>query len=96
MAGTATDPVIVHLEGDFKGWHATFRPLTRISARVLIDLESESMAIRLKAYTKMILSVEGWSDLDGEPTSDPLDAPIQALEAAAAKFITEATALPKE
>jgi hypothetical protein len=95
MAGTATDPVIVHLDGDFAGWHATFRPLTRISARVLIDLESESMAIRLKAYTKMILSVEGWSDLDGAPTSDPLDAPIQALEAAAAKFITVATELPK-
>jgi hypothetical protein len=95
MAGTATDPVIVHLDGDFAGWHATFRPLTRISARVLIDLESESMAIRLKAYTKMILSVEGWSDLDGAPTSDPLDAPIQALEAAAAKFIMVATELPK-
>jgi hypothetical protein len=43
----------------------------------------------------MILSIEGWKDLDGNPTSDPLDAPIQALEAAANKFITEAAELPK-
>ena len=95
MAGTTNDPVIVHLDGDFTGWHATFRPLTRISARVLIDLESDSMAIRLQAYTKMILSVEGWSDLDGNPTSDPLEAPVQALENAAEKFITETASLPK-
>jgi hypothetical protein len=96
MAGTATDPVIVHLDGDFTGWTAIFRPLTRISARVLIDLESESMATRLQAYTKMILSVEGWSDLDGKPTSDPLEAPVQALENAATQFITQAATLPKE
>lgn len=95
MAGTTNDPVIVHLDGDFTGWHATFRPLTRISARVLIDLESDSMATRLQAYTKMILSVEGWSDLDGNPTSDPLEAPVQALENAAEKFITETASLPK-
>ena len=95
MAGTATDPVIVHLEGEFAGWHVTFRPLTRISARVLIDLESDSIATRLQAYNKMILSVDGWRDLDGNPTNDPLDAPIQALEAAATKFIGEAATLPK-
>jgi hypothetical protein len=95
MAGTATDPVIVHLDGDFAGWHATFRPLTRISARVLIDLESDSIGVRLQAYTKMILSIEGWRDLDGNPTNDPLDAPIQALEAAATQFIGEAATLPK-
>ena len=95
MAGTANDPVIVHLEGDFAGWHVTFRPLTRISARVLIDLESDSIATRLQAYAKMILSVEGWRDLDGNPTADPLEAPIQALETAAEKFIVEASALPK-
>lgn len=96
MAGTANDPVIVHLDGDFAGWHATFRPLTRISARVLIDLESDSMATRLQAYTKMILSVEGWSDLDGNPTSDPLEAPVQALENAATQFITQTATLPKD
>lgn len=95
MAGTANDPVIVRLDGDFTGWTAIFRPLTRISARVLIDLESDSMGTRLQAYTKMILSVEGWSDLDGNPTSDPLEAPVQALENAAEKFIAETTALPK-
>lgn len=95
MAGTATDPVIVHLEGEFAGWHVTFRPLTRVSARVLIDLESDSMATRLQAYAKMILSVEGWRDLDGNATNDPLEAPIAALETAAEKFIVEASALPK-
>ncbi len=95
MADTATDPVIVHLEGEFSGWHATFRPLTRISARVLIDLESESNAKRLQAYTRMILSVEGWRDLDGNPTSDPLEAPIQALDAAATAFLERAATLPK-
>ena len=91
----STDVVVVHLEGEFAGWHATMRTPARISARVLIDLESDSIGTRLQAYTKMILSVEGWTDLDGKPTSDPLDAPIQALEAAATKFITEAAELPK-
>jgi hypothetical protein len=95
MTDTANDPVIVHLDGEFKGWHATFRPLNRISARVLIELESESIAKRLQAYTKMILSVEGWKDLDGAPTNDPLEAPVQALEAAAEAFITQAAELPK-
>jgi hypothetical protein len=95
MVDTATDPVIVHLDGEFAGWHATFRPLTRISARVLIDLESDSVATRLQAYTKMILAVEGWSDLDGKPTSDPLEAPVAALEDAATKFIARVAELPK-
>ena len=95
MADTATDVVIVHLEGDYVGWHATFRPLSRISARVLIDLESQSTATRLQAYTRMILSVEGWKDLDGNPTTDPLDAPIQALESAASSFVAKVTELPK-
>jgi hypothetical protein len=95
MSGTATDPVVVHLDAEFAGWHATFRPLSRISARVLIDLESDSIGTRLKAYTKMILSIENWKDLDGQPTSDPLEAPVQALENAAQKFITEAAELPK-
>lgn len=95
MVDTASDPVIVHLDGEFAGWHATFRPLTRISARVLIDLESESVATRLQAYTKMIMATEGWKDLDGNATSDPLEAPIAALESAAAKFIAQAAELPK-
>ena len=95
MADTATDVVIVHLEGDYVGWHATFRPLSRISARVLIDLESQSTATRLQAYTRMILSVEGWKDLDGNPTTDPLDAPIQALESAASSCVAKVTELPK-
>jgi hypothetical protein len=43
----------------------------------------------------MILSVEGWKDLDGNPTSDPLDAPLQALESAASAFVAKATELPK-
>jgi hypothetical protein len=43
----------------------------------------------------MILSIENWKDLDGQPTSDPLEAPVQALENAAQKFITEAAELPK-
>ena len=95
MVDTATDPVIVHLDGEFAGWHATFRPLTRISARVLIDLESDSVTVRLQAYCKMILAIEGWRDLDGNATSDPLEAPIGALESAATKFIARAADLPK-
>jgi hypothetical protein len=95
MVDTATDPVIVHLDGEFAGWHATFRPLTRISARVLIDLESDSVATRLQAYAKMLLAIEGWKDLDGNPTNDPLEAPIGALETAATKFIAQAAELPK-
>ena len=95
MTDTASDPVIVHLEGDFSGWHATFRPLSRISARVLIDLESDSTAKRLQAYTRMILSIDNWKDIDGNPTSDPLEAPLQALDAAANAFLERAAELPK-
>lgn len=95
MADTVNDVVIVHLSGEYDGWHATFRPLSRISARILIDLESDSMAKRLQAYARMILSIEGWKDLDGNPTQDCTEAPVEALEAAAAEFVKRASDLPK-
>ena len=95
MTDTANEVVIVHLSGEYDGWHATFRPLSRISARVLIDLESDSIAKRLQAYSRMIMTIEGWKDLDGEPTNDCLEAPVEALEAAATEFVKKAAELPK-
>lgn len=92
----STDVVIVHLDGEYDGWHATMRAASRISARVLIDLESESNAVKLTAYGKMILSVEGWKDCDGEPTNDALEGPLTALTAAAEKWAAQAGDLPKE
>ena len=91
-----TDVIVVHLDGEYQGWHATMRTPARISARVLIDLESESNAQKLKAYGKMILSVEGWQDCDGNPTSDPLDGPLTALNAVAEKWAALAGDVPKE
>jgi hypothetical protein len=94
MAGT--DVIVVHLDGEYQGWHATMRTPARISARVLIDLESESNAKKLTAYGKMILSVEGWQDCDGNPTSDALEGPLTALNAAAEKWAALAGDVPKE
>ena len=91
-----SDVVVVHLDGDYQGWHATMRAPSRISARVIIDLESESTAKRLQAYGKMILSVEGWKDTDGNPTTDPLEGPLSALDAAAGKWAAQVAELPKE
>jgi hypothetical protein len=95
MTDAANEVVIVHLDGEYIGWHATFRPLSRISARVLIDLESESVAKRLQAYSRMIMTIEGWKDLDGNSTDDCLEAPVEALEAAATEFVKKAADLPK-
>ena len=95
MTDAANEVVIVHLSGEYDGWHATFRPLSRISARVLIDLESDSLAKRYQAYSRMIMTTEGWKDLDGNPTDDCLEATLEALEAAATEFVKKATELPK-
>ena len=92
----STDVIVVHLDGEFAGWHATMRTPARISARVLIELDSDSNATKLTAYGKMILSVEGWKDCDGNPTSDPLEGPLTALNAVAEKWAVLAGDLPKE
>lgn len=92
----STDVIVVHLDGEYQGWHATMRTPARISARVLIDLESESNAKKLTAYGKMILSVEGWKDCDGNPTDDALEGPLTALNAVAEKWAALAGDLPKE
>lgn len=88
------DVVIVSLDGEYAGWHATFRSVKRVSARTLVELESEHPSRRLVAYSKLILSVEGWRDPDGNPITDPLDAPIGALDAAATAYFAKATELP--
>lgn len=93
MAGN--DVIVVHLDGDFDGWHATMRSPSRVSARVVIDIESDSNAKRLQAYAKLILSVEGWKDIDGNPTTDPLEGPLAAIEVACAKWGEQAAELPK-
>jgi hypothetical protein len=92
----STDVIVVHLDGEFAGWHATMRAPSRISARVIIELESESTPTRLQAYGKMILNVEGWKDIDGNPTTDALDGPLSALDAAAAKWAAQVAELPKD
>jgi hypothetical protein len=91
-----TDVIVVHLDGEYQGWHATMRTPARISARVLIELDSDSNATKLTAYGKMILSVQGWKDCDGNPTDDALDGPLTALNAAAEKWATLAYEVPKD
>jgi len=87
MTEAKMDVVVVHLPAPYEGWHATFKTLQRISARVLIELESESAGKRFEATSKMILKVDGWKDDAGNAITDPLDAPIGALDAAAAEFM---------
>lgn len=92
MAGN--DVIIVHLDGEYDGWHATMRSPSRVSVQNFIDIQSDNGERRLTALAKLILSVEGWQDEDGNPTSDPKQGPMGALNAACTKW-QEASDLPK-
>lgn len=73
---------IVELDGQFAGWRCELRP---ISGRILIELHSGSDARALAAFALIIVShnFKGW---DGEPVTDWLDAPAEALEATMVKW----------
>jgi hypothetical protein len=64
-----------------------------ISARVFIELSSNSVERQMEAVSKLIVS-HNFKDTDGNPTDDALEAPMDALSAIVAKWGTEVAALP--
>jgi hypothetical protein len=85
--------VIVTLtEAPYEGWTATMRA-EGISARVFIELSSNSVERQMEAVSKLIVS-HNFKDTDGNPTDDALEAPMDALSAIVGKWGTEVAALP--
>jgi hypothetical protein len=64
-----------------------------ISARVFIELSSNSVERQMEAVSKLIVS-HNFKDTDGNPTDDALEAPMDALSAIVGKWGTEVAALP--
>lgn len=84
--------VVTLTDGPYEGFTATMRA-EGISARIFIELSSNSVERQMEAVSKIIIS-HNFKDQDGNPTDDPLDAPMDALSAIVAKWGTEVAALP--
>lgn len=70
------DTVKIELDGVYAGWTAELRK--KVSARILLDLESGEAARALGAFAKLIVT-HNFKGLDGKPVEDVLDAPVDAL-----------------
>lgn len=68
----------IELDGPFAGWRAELRG--SVSARILLDLESGVASRALEAFSKIVVS-HNFKGIDGEPVTDILDAPVEALTA---------------
>jgi hypothetical protein len=84
--------VTVKLAAPYEGLQADFR--ADISARILIDLNSDDLGVKYGAFTKMIVS-HNFTDLDGKPTTDLFDVSVKVLDAAATAFANQAVTLPQ-
>jgi hypothetical protein len=84
--------VTVKLGAPYVGLQAEFRP--DISARILIDLNSDDMAVKYGAFTRMIVS-HNFNDLDGKPTTDLFEVSVKVLDAAATAYAEQAATLPQ-
>ena len=84
--------VKVELTGEYAGRWAEFRG--DISARILIDLNSDDLATKYAAFSRMIVD-HNLPDLDGKPAVDLLDVPVKMLDAAAGAYAEGALQLPK-
>jgi hypothetical protein len=87
-----SDVLIVNLKGDYEGWTATFR--RSISAKVLIDLQSGDSERQFYALQRMVLT-HNFKDVDGNPSSDILEAPIEALTELMSEWGKAMAELPK-
>jgi hypothetical protein len=79
-------------EAPYEGWKATMRA-EGISARIFIELSSNSVERQMEAVSKLVVS-HNFKDADGNETVDVLDAPMDALATLIAKWGTEVAALP--
>ncbi|CAB4143996.1 hypothetical protein UFOVP461_5 [uncultured Caudovirales phage] len=79
-------------DAPYEGWKATMRA-EGISARVFIELSSNSVERQMEAVSKLVISHD-FRDSDGNPAEDILDAPMDALGALIGKWGIEVAALP--
>jgi hypothetical protein len=83
---------IVLTDPPYEGWTATMRA-DGISARIFIELSSESVERQMKALAKLVIKHD-FKDADDAPVEDILDAPMDALAALISKWGIQVTALP--
>ncbi len=79
-------------DAPYEGWKATMRA-EGISARVFIELSSNSVERQMEAVSKLVIS-HNFKDSDGNQVEDVLDAPMDALATLIGKWGTEVAALP--
>lgn len=79
-------------DAPYEGWKATMRA-EGISARVFIELSSNSVERQMEAVSKLVIS-HNFKDADGNAAQDILDAPMDALGALIGKWGVEVAALP--
>ena len=64
------------LDGEFAGWKAELR--SGVSARILLDLQSNVPSRVLPAFAALVVS-HNFKGINGEEITDVLDAPVEAL-----------------
>jgi hypothetical protein len=84
--------VEVELGAPYEGWKATMKA-DGITARVFIRLQSNEVGEQMSAMADLIVA-HNFLDSDGAPVDSVLDAPIDALTAAIAKWSDAVAALP--
>lgn len=84
--------VDIALSSPFDGWTATMKA-DGIPARVFIELQSGSVERSMAAVERLIVK-HNFLGEDGEPAKSVLDAPMDALSDAVAKWSEAVAALP--
>jgi hypothetical protein len=84
--------VTVDLPAPFEGWQATLKA-EGISARVLIELQSNDSARAMQALSNLIVK-HNFLDDTGAPAPDVLDCPMDALTATVQAWSDAVAALP--
>jgi hypothetical protein len=84
--------VEITLSAPFDGWTATMKA-EGVPARVFIELQSGNAERALKALERLIVKHNFLTE-DGEPATEVLDAPMDALSDAITKWSDAVAALP--
>jgi hypothetical protein len=84
--------VEVTLSAPFDGWTATMKA-EGVPARVFIELQSGNAERALKALERLIVKHNFLTE-DGEPATEVLDAPMDALSDAISKWSDAVAVLP--
>jgi hypothetical protein len=87
-----TRTVEITLDAPYEGWVATMKA-DGITARVFIKLQSNDVGEQMGAMASLVVK-HNFLDTAGEPVESVLDAPIEALTGAIAKWSDAVAALP--